>query len=62
MKAFWETHSSEMRKARLLAASAILLSQDPRRLTELLTASERSVQAAFELEHQIKKQLNKESK
>jgi hypothetical protein len=50
---FWTRHSEEMRKARLLAASAILLAQK-------YTFPQDAVEFAFRLEKQINEKITKE--
>ena len=53
---FWEKHGEEMRKARLLAASAILYG------TKKFTWPVDAVHAAFDLEKFINEKITKESK
>lgn len=58
---FWDKHSDEMRKARLLAASAIIYaglgrSADNKSATDTYHA----VRHAFELERQVEHTLSKE--
>lgn len=58
MKAFWDAHSSEMRKARLLAAAAIIFSQHAgREMYDGEDASRFAVDMAFKLETKISKRL-----
>lgn len=53
---FWENHAIEMRKARLLAAYAII------RASGKAFDAPGAVELAFELETEINKRLPKESK